>query len=560
MNVASKRILVQLALICFFISGTLVGNARAIDSENLMQWLAVSILTALTATLTIDLAWFIQLRHNEGRPLPLGEAIGLSLLIGGVFAITQFIGMRVFNVVGDRETLVAAVSSVVTITIIGVAISRFLSGRHYEEERQNRLLEEGIAVSLVREDVTDIVHRMQVALGTDIDDALAPARRGIEERLADQQRALSEDEWAAVARELRTAAQDTVRPLSQQLWSRTAARDTSIRISPVMRNIVTRQPFRPMALALILVVTGFASSITLFGWGWGIAITATSVLTIFAILGSANLAMRRWPSRHIIIFIAASIILQLGVLLNFPLRDWQQVQPYTWAEAIAAAVIGFILILLTSGAGSLRTYRDDVARNFQSDIDREMIESIAASRQVAQLARESARILHGTVQTRLIACAVSIERASETRDADAFRTALREAHSVLAQPTLGTNVDSSSLVEEVQRKVQLWSGLCDITIDVDPILAEIQGRSARDVGRVVEEGLSNAIRHGNATSIQVRVSRSNSSVNIEVDDNGRGPQDGPAGLGSSLLDSLSPVWNLSAIPVGARLSVELAVS
>ena len=559
MNVAVKRIAIQFALIGFFIFGTLVGNARAISSENLGSWMAVSLLTALAATLTIDIVWFIQVRRNGGQPLRLGGAIGVSLLEGCVFALTQLLAIKAFDLVGDREPLVASISSIVTITILGVAISTFVTGRYFELERRNRLLDEGIAVSQVREDVADIVHRMQVALGTDIDDALAPARRGIEERLADQQRALDQDEWSTVARELRTAAQDTVRPLSQQLWSRTAARDTSIRVSQVLRNIVTKQPFRPVALALILVVTGFASSIALYGWGWGIAIQVSGILIIFVLLGSANSAMRRWPSHHVIIFVSASILLQLGALINFPLREWQQEQPYTWAEAIAAAVIGIIIILLTSGAGSVRSYRDDVARTFQSDIDRELIESMAASRQVAQLARESARILHGTVQTRLIACAVAIERASETRDADAFHEALREAQAVLAQSTINTNPNSISLVEEVQRKVQLWSGLCDITVDVDPRLAEIQGRFARDVGRVVEEGLSNAIRHGNATSIQVRVSRSNSSVNVEVDDNGIGPQRGLPGLGSSLLDSVSPVWKLSALPVGARLSVELPV-
>ena len=560
MNVAVKRIAIQLALIGFFIFGTLVGNARAISSENLGSWMAVSLLTALAATLTIDIVWFIQVRRNGGQPLRLGGAIGVSLLEGCVFALTQLLSIKAFDLVGDREPLVASISSIVTITILGVAISTFVTGRYFELERRNRLLDEGIAVSQVREDVADIVHRMQVALGTDIDDALAPARRGIEERLADQQRALDQDEWSTVARELRTAAQDTVRPLSQQLWSRTAARDTSIRISQVLRNIVTRQPFRPVALALILVVTGFANTITLYGWGLGIVVMASGVVVIFVLLGSANSAMRRWPSHHVIIFASASLLLQLGALINFPLREWQQEQLYTWAEAIAAAVIGIIFILLTSGAGSLRTYRDDVARTFQSDIDRELIESMAASRQVAQLARESARILHGTVQTRLIACAVAIERASETRDADAFHEALREAQAVLAQPAINTTPDSSSLIEEVQRKVQLWSGLCDITVDVAAMLAEIQGRFARDVGRVVEEGLSNAIRHGNATSIQVRVSRSNSSVNVEVDDNGIGPQRGLPGLGSSLLDSVSPDWHLSELPVGARLSVELPAS
>ena len=555
MNVVTRRILLQLALIGFFVFGSLVGNARAITSEDLGEWIAVSFATAMTSTLAIDLVWLIQVRRNEGRPLRVSGATASSMLVGAVFAVTQFLSMRAFDLAGDRDPLLAAVSSVVTITIIGVAISRFLSGRYFEEQRRNRLLDEGIAVSLVREDVSDIVHRMQVALGTDIDDALAPARRGIEERLADQERALNQDEWASIAQELRVAARETVRPLSQQLWSSTAGRASPIGGTQVLRNIVTQQPLRPVPLALILIVTGFASTITLYGWGLGLTVVGLSVALIFIILGIANAALDRWPAHHAGIFIAGALVLQLGAFLNFPLREWQQVQPYTWVEAIAAIAIGLVLIVLTSGAGSLRSYRDDVARTFQADIDRELIESIAASRQVAQLARESARILHGTVQTRLIACAVSIERASETQDVDAFQTALREAHDVLTEPARHETPDQTILAHEVQRKVSLWSGLCAIDVDIAPGLGEIGGRSARDVGRVVEEGLSNAIRHGAATAIQVRITGTDADVLVEIDDNGFGPQRGPRGLGSSLLDSVSSAWALTALPIGARLHV-----
>ena len=555
MNVATKRILLQLALIGFFVFGSLVGNARAITSEDLGAWIAVSLITALTSTLTIDLVWLVQFRRNEGRPLRAEEATAISFLVGVTFAVTQYLGSSSFDLVGDREPFIAAVSSVVTITIIGVAISRFLSGRYFEEQRRNRLLDEGIAVSLVREDVADILQRMQVALGTDIDDTLAPARRGIEERLADQERALNQDEWASIALELRAAARDTVRPLSQRLWSSTAGRAVPIGATQVLRNIVTRQPFRPLALALILIVTGFASNITLYGWGLGLIVVGLSVALIYIILGIANAAMDRWPAHHAAIFIAGALVLQLGALLNFPLREWQQVQPYTWAEAIAAILIGLVLIVLTSGAGSLRSYRDDVARTFQAEIDRELIESIAASRQVAQLARESARILHGTVQTRLVACAVAIERASETRDVEAFQAALREAHDVLTEPARQESQDLSTLSDEVQRKVSLWSGLCAIDVDVDPRIGELGGRTARDVGRVVEEGLSNAIRHGAATAIGVRIEGSDAGVRIDIEDNGIGPQRGPRGLGSDLLDSVSNAWQLTALPRGARLHV-----
>lgn len=558
MNAAIRQILLQLGLLGFFFLGSLVGNAQVITPEDLGSWITVSVVTAVTSTLTIDIAWIIWNRVNVGRPLQVTSAIGFSALVGGVFAVTQFLLMQLLELVGELDPIIAAVSSVVTITIVGVAAASFVNGDRREKERRRRLLEEGIAVSLVRDDVSDIVQRMQMALGSDIDDALAPTRRGIEERLADQERALNQDEWASIAQELRTAAQNTVRPLSRELWSSTAGQLAPVSAGEVLRNIITKQPFRPVPLALILIVSGFASSITLFGWGVGLAVVFLGIALIFLIASIANAAMDRWPAHHAALFILGALVLELGTLINFPLRDWQQLQPYTWGEAIVAIIFGLLFVLLTSGAGSVRTYRDDVARTFQAEIDRELIESMAASRQVAQLARESARILHGTVQTRLIACAVAIERASQTRDVEAFQAALREAHDVLTEPARHETADAVTLGDEVQRKVSLWSGLCAIDVAITPGLGDIGGRMARDVGRVVEEGLSNAIRHGAATAIHVRITGTVAEVLVEIDDNGIGPQRGQRGLGSSFLDSVSDAWELTAQTLGARLRVQLS--
>lgn len=558
MNAATRQILLQLGLLGFFFLGSFVGNAQVMTPEDLGKWIVVSVVTAVTSTLTIDIAWIVWNRVNVGRPLQVPSAIACSALVGGVFAVTQFVLMQLLELVGELDPIIAAVSSVVTITIVGVAVASFVNGDRREKERRRRLLEEGIAVSLVRDDVSDIVQRMQMALGSEIHDALAPTRRGIEERLADQERALNQDEWASIAQELRTAAQNTVRPLSRELWSSTAGQLAPVSTGEVLRNIITKQPFRPVPLALILIVSGFASSITLFGWGVGLAVVCLGIAIIFLIAGIVNAAMDRWPAHHAALFIIGALVLELGTLINFPLRDWQQVQPYTWGEAIVAIIFGLLFVLLTSGAGSVRTYRDDVARTFQAEINRELIESIAASRQVAQLARESARILHGTVQTRLIACAIAIQRASQTRDIEAFQSALREAHDVLTEPARHDQADGAALGDEVQRKVSLWSGLCAINVDIAPELNDIGGRIARDVGRVVEEGLSNAIRHGGATEVHVRITGTIAEVLVEIDDKGIGPQRGQRGLGSSLLDSVSDAWELTARTPGARLRVQLS--
>ena len=209
-----------------------------------------------------------------------------------------------------------------------------------------------------------------------------------------------------------------------------------------------------------------------------------------------NALLRRWPSHHAAIFITGAVVIQAGHLLMIPLRRLAGLPPYSVIEFLLASIIGVVLVFVTSGFGSFRSYRADIARVLESTLDADLTASIAASRQVAQLARESARILHGTVQTRLIACAVAIEQAAGTRDVDAFQHALSEAHAVLAQPTRFVEDDTTTLIEEVQRKVGLWSGLCVIDTIVSPDLAASGGRLARDIGRVVEEGVSNAIRHG----------------------------------------------------------------
>jgi signal transduction histidine kinase len=351
--------------------------------------------------------------------------------------------------------------------------------------------------------VADINERLRVALNSDIDDALAPARVSIEDRLIEQERAVTNDDWEAIAGELRSAANNTVKPLSRRLWVSTAAQSRPIRFRWVLRNVITKQPFQPLLLSIVT-LTGLVEAVAIYGWLQGILSVAGAILVIYVLLGGANIAMTRWPQHHAGIFVSVTIVAMSAGLLNFPIRDFAGTR-YTWFEFIVGFVLGTVAILLTSSIGSIRTHRDDVARTFQADIDRETVQLMTTSRQAAQLARESARILHGSVQTRLIACAVAIEQAVESQDAEAYRVALHEAQQILRAPMQSDDRAETTVAEEVQRKVGLWQGLCSIGVDLDPQIAVMSGRRARDVGRVVEEGLSNAIRHGGAKEISVRV-------------------------------------------------------
>jgi signal transduction histidine kinase len=75
------------------------------------------------------------------------------------------------------------------------------------------------------------------------------------------------------------------------------------------------------------------------------------------------------------------------------------------------------------------------------------------------------------------------------------------------------------------------------------------------IGRIVEEGISNAIRHGKATSIDISVTRVDElTVRVEVLDNGHGPQGGKASVGSAFVQQASSGrWSLTACSSGSQL-------
>jgi len=537
-------------------------DSPAISRENATDWVLAVGIPSLVITIVIRLYTSIRVRRSGTYVQSMRLAITSSSFFGLAFGAMVVVGIEMLGLNALMGPALIITTLVITVSIGGTALAAFENSWIAERDRRTRLLEEAVAVNAMREDMVDITERLRVALNSEIDDALAPARVSIEERLVEQERLVTDDDWEAIAGDLRSAANNTVKPLSRRLWASTAARMRPIRFRWVLRNVVTKQPFQPLLLS-ILALTGIANGVTTYGWVRGLLGVLGAIAVIYVFLGGANIAMTRWPQHHAAIFMTGVLAAMGAGLLNFPLRQLAGSR-FTWLEFAFGAILGTIAILMTSSIGSIRSHRDDVARTFRADIDREAVQVMTTSRQSAQLARESARILHGTVQTRLIACAVAIEQAAESQDTKAYQVALHEAQRILRVPMQSDDRAETTVAEEVQRKVGLWEGLCSIHVDLDPRIAATSGRLARDVGRVVEEGLSNAIRHGGAKEIAVRVTGGQpggglgGDVVVVVEDNGSGPGSGNAGLGSSLLDSVSQTWELKATGSGARLSVVMS--
>jgi signal transduction histidine kinase len=191
---------------------------------------------------------------------------------------------------------------------------------------------------------------------------------------------------------------------------------------------------------------------------------------------------------------------------------------------------------------------DSEYEKFLSEPD---LEEIRSYRELALKDRQLAQFLHGHLQAKLNGVASKIE--SRTMAVEIARD-LDEVESVLNQALEEFGKQHATSIEEVVEALQTdWGGLANLSFEIAPLISE--SKELETIREVINEGIANAVRHGFATEVSITVADGSKIVII---DNGTGPRDGKAGLGSAYFSSASTSWSLQATPAGAKLTVNLS--
>ena len=539
------------------VAAVVVGNTRS--WADVPEWIIVGLIAGLMAGAWVYLMHRTVFRNRATKPVTLAWAIALPVITISIAIAGTILAREALGLSRDSEQLTRALPTLFIGTFWSIAIILFFEARWRFGREREALVERAVQQQLAAMQEAEVADRIRESLRTEIADQLAQTRARIDERLAtiEQDSANS----GAAASQLREAAAKAVRPLSHELAQRAAQAHPRPGFVAVLRNIVERQPFRPLPVSIIYLVTTSPTEIERRGWTQGLLALALTVALIWLTMSIANWAMRCWPHHHAALFIAGIALIESPSLLLPPVVAAVTGTTVDWRGAFVSVGFGIILIVITSGFGSLRASRRDLLRTFATDVDQEEVATIARSRALATAAREAAGVLHGPVQTKLVACAMAIEHAAEAGDVIAVNQALVQARAVLEQPVLAHAADlRSTIAAEVDRKAALWRGLVHVTLDIEPTAAAVKGQVATDVGAVVEEGIANAIQHGAATQITVAVSPHEQGLVIRISDNGSGPTNGAAGLGSQLLDDLATTWQLDRLGSGSRLTVALPLT
>jgi len=217
-------------------------------------------------------------------------------------------------------------------------------------------------------------------------------------------------------------------------------------------------------------------------------------------------------------------------------------------QSLTLAVVGVgILVPLCA---TVLISCDDARRAFEREFESEIVRQKFIDTEVSIFTRKWAEKVHGTLQSQLTAAALTIEKASSSGDMNALASAISEARILLEAPVVVESDEGApprSLEEEISSRCALWQALIHVTQHVNFQDVSITARVQSAIGDVVEEAISNAVRHGGATSITITGGRINSNeLTLSVRDNGAFTIPAPRGFGSEVFDRLAgDSWSLT---------------
>ena len=179
------------------------------------------------------------------------------------------------------------------------------------------------------------------------------------------------------------------------------------------------------------------------------------------------------------------------------------------------------------------------------------------------MSHQWATYIHGKILTRLAATSLKLEQAVGNNDLESFEAGLKNLKVILDDPTNEFEQDQMNLKDEIASRLDPWEGLITLKLSVDPTLEGITNDRVKDLGEVIEEVVSNSVRHGGAQNISISITSSDHpDIQLLIQDDAINPLPSvPAriGLGTKILNLVSDGrWSISH--VDAKTTVKLTMS
>ena len=287
-------------------------------------------------------------------------------------------------------------------------------------------------------------------------------------------------------------------------------------------------PLRKITYALVLIALVSPPYIYFYSFGEALISFPILVLFIFIFVHLITKSQSRNTPNSLLI---SSLLIYATGLLPFIVNILGQAiyhDPQTrFPILVTALVLPLTYYLSMEVLQVLRPQALSLIRNDELEASSTLqrnINQIVSDEFSQNLSHRWAIFIHGKILTRLAATSLKLETASKQGDFQAFKQTTDSLLSLLSSPDSEYEQEIMDLQSELATRLDPWTGLLDIELHVDRNLKSMRNSRVRDVGEVIEELISNSVRHGKAKKMELRLISSDQKVlTIIASDNATTP-------------------------------------
>ena len=395
-----------------------------------------------------------------------------------------------------------------------------------------------VSGQLLRERDALIVNSLEAEIAQQQETQLAIIRLKLKDAFGERRSGLGGSTSTLIAR-LNEILESDVRQASRKLWANKGKYVPSYEIGRILGPVLSAKPFLvPFAIPL-----GLLPAFVMVTRVLDPLLTALVMALSAVLLGSTQL-LANWIAGSTVKtgflpFVLASVIspILIVALISAVERDVNGSLP------VAVFMLGIWLVIVNTSlalvSGIVRTRAEIIERLKEIEASRATVTDLSQMEQLVR--REVANLLHSEVQSQLLSIVERLKR-PETQTEDLSQS-LSQIETELLSALTVSPADALTLQQLLEQIKQRWVGIVEITHFTSTSDSEI---AVLPISQVLDEAVSNAVRHGAATEVQINITSHGEQLSVQVSDNGYGPRSGEKGLGSELFAASSAgYWSLT---------------
>lgn len=319
------------------------------------------------------------------------------------------------------------------------------------------------------------------------------------------------------------------------------------------------------ATMLVVLLANFVSPLFKAGFLAAFSQAAVGGAVAIGILFAIRMVSIESKAAAINVFLASLTYAAIHSWLQLNIYQQQvsdQLQQTFWSLFTLNFLVLFLALVISGLQKSSKLAGDELMKKLEASIDRSRLETHLLEELSRQDALALSEYLHGYLQSQLMAISIQLRVARKSGNESQIDQLLSHVQVLADNPLSKFEPGIKSNLEDGIRILAVtWAGILTLeyvaTGDVSalPVLDQVLAL------QVIEEAISNAYRHGEATRATVRVSTNeNGEIKVEVSDNGLGIHAAKPGLGSENFERISAGhWSLDNNQSGSGATLTLQI-